>query len=127
MVHWNRQCREVTPQGEVAYSYDAGGRRLSMTLKNGAPGSQTTLPTISYTWDNAGDDPVAGDRADEITCNGTCCDLLVLCGFGIWTCGRLRLTRANRQCGAILQQSSRIDSVRRSADPHEDASLGHAQ
>ncbi|MFN9726216.1 RHS repeat-associated core domain-containing protein [Acidovorax sp.] len=49
----DRLIKEVTPQGEVNYTYDAADRRTSMTVKNGAPAAQTTQPTLSYTWDNA--------------------------------------------------------------------------
>ncbi|HEX4419064.1 MAG TPA: RHS repeat-associated core domain-containing protein [Kofleriaceae bacterium] len=45
--------QEVTPQGEVDYTYDSVGRRLSMTIKNGAPGAQTTQPTVTYGYDAA--------------------------------------------------------------------------
>jgi RHS repeat-associated protein len=42
---------EVTPQGEIDYTYDAGGRRTSMTIKNGPPGSQIAQPVITYSYD----------------------------------------------------------------------------
>jgi len=49
----DRLTAEVTPQGEVDYGYDNGGRRTSMTVKNGLPGAQVTQPTVTYTYDNA--------------------------------------------------------------------------
>ncbi|WP_140630132.1 kelch repeat-containing protein [Methylibium rhizosphaerae] len=49
----DRMTQEVTPQGEVNYTYDAAGRRTSMVVKNGTPGAQTAQPTITYGWDNA--------------------------------------------------------------------------
>lgn len=49
----DRMIREVTPQGEVNYTYDNAGRRTSMTIKNGATGAQVAQPTITYTYDNA--------------------------------------------------------------------------
>jgi RHS repeat-associated protein len=49
----DRLTQETTPQGEVNYTYDKGNRRKTMTVKNGAPGSQITRPKITYTWDNA--------------------------------------------------------------------------
>ncbi|MEK8033546.1 RHS repeat-associated core domain-containing protein [Ideonella sp. DXS29W] len=47
----DRLEQETTPQGEVNYTYDDGGRRETMQIKNGAPGSQVTRPLITYTWD----------------------------------------------------------------------------
>jgi len=44
---------ETTAQGEVAYTYDAAGRRASMTVKNGPAGNQTVQPTITYSYDDA--------------------------------------------------------------------------
>ena len=38
----DRLIREVTPQGEVNYTYDAGGRRLTMVLKNSGPWGQVS-------------------------------------------------------------------------------------
>jgi RHS repeat-associated protein len=55
----DRMISEVTPQGQVDYTYDNAGRRTSMTVTNGAPGEQTTQPTITYTYDN-------GDRLTGI-------------------------------------------------------------
>ncbi|HEX5685597.1 MAG TPA: RHS repeat-associated core domain-containing protein [Ideonella sp.] len=49
----DRLEQETTPQGEVNYTYDAGGRRETMRIKNGAPGSQVARPLITYTWDKA--------------------------------------------------------------------------
>jgi RHS repeat-associated protein len=49
----DRVSKVVTPQGEVNYTYDALGRRLTMVVKNGAPASQVTQPTVSYTYDKA--------------------------------------------------------------------------
>jgi RHS repeat-associated protein len=49
----DRIVSEVTPQGEVDYGYDSAGRRISMTIRNGAPGAQITQPTITYSYDNA--------------------------------------------------------------------------
>jgi RHS repeat-associated protein len=48
-----RLIKEVTPQGEVNYTYDTADRRVSMTVKNGAPAAQTAQPALCYTWDNA--------------------------------------------------------------------------
>ena len=45
--------KEVTPQGEVATTYDKGGRRTSMVVTNGPAGSKVVQPTISYAWDKA--------------------------------------------------------------------------
>lgn len=50
---FDRMIAEVTPQGEVDYTYDNGGRKTTMTIKNGAPGAQVAQPTITYTYDNA--------------------------------------------------------------------------
>jgi RHS repeat-associated protein len=44
---------EITPQGEVDYTYDAAGRRTSMTIKNGPPGAQLVQPAITYSYDSA--------------------------------------------------------------------------
>ena len=49
----DRMTQEVTPQGEVNYTYDKGGRKTTMTVKNGAPGAQTTQPAVTYGYDNA--------------------------------------------------------------------------
>lgn len=49
----DRETSEVTPQGEVDYTYDAGGRRTSMTIKNGPPGAQVAQPAITYSYDAA--------------------------------------------------------------------------
>jgi RHS repeat-associated protein len=52
----DRLTQETTPQGQSNYTYDAGGRRTSMTVKNLAVGSTTTYtaqPTITYTYDTA--------------------------------------------------------------------------
>jgi RHS repeat-associated protein len=48
--------QETTPQGQSNTTYDAAGRRTSMTVKNLAVGSTTTYtaqPTITYTYDTA--------------------------------------------------------------------------
>jgi RHS repeat-associated protein len=49
----DRLVSEVTPQGEVAYTYDNAGRRTGMTVKNGPPGNQVVQPTVTYTYDAA--------------------------------------------------------------------------
>jgi RHS repeat-associated protein len=49
----DRKVSEVTPQGEVDYTFDRAGRRTTMIIKNGPPGSQVVQPTITYTYDNA--------------------------------------------------------------------------
>jgi RHS repeat-associated protein len=49
----DRMTQETTPQGEVNYTYDKAGRRETMVVRNGAPGSQTKRPTITYVWDDA--------------------------------------------------------------------------
>jgi RHS repeat-associated protein len=49
----DRLVSEVTPQGEVAYTYDNAGRRTSMTVKNGPPGNQTLQPAVTYSYDDA--------------------------------------------------------------------------
>lgn len=41
----DRLTEEATTQGTVDYTYDAGGRRTTMTV--------TGQPAITYTWDNA--------------------------------------------------------------------------
>jgi RHS repeat-associated protein len=41
----DRVTQEVTPQGTVNYTYDAGGRRTSMSVSG--------QPTITYSWDSA--------------------------------------------------------------------------
>lgn len=55
----DRLVSEVTPQGEVDYTYDSAGRRTSMTIKNGPLGAQVAQPTITYTYD-------AADRLTDI-------------------------------------------------------------
>ncbi|MFP3757693.1 RHS repeat-associated core domain-containing protein [Cupriavidus sp. SIMBA_020] len=42
---FDRLTSETTPQGGVSYTYDAGGRRKTMTVAG--------QPTVSYTWDAA--------------------------------------------------------------------------
>lgn len=49
----DRMISEVTPQGQVDYTYDNAGRRTSMTVINGAPGAQITQPAVTYTYDSA--------------------------------------------------------------------------
>ena len=49
----DRRIREVTPQGEVDYTYDRGGRRTAVVIKNGPPGSQAVQPAITYAYDDA--------------------------------------------------------------------------
>jgi len=49
----DRMVSEITPQGEVDYTYDGAGRRTSMTIKNGPPGAQVMQPVVTYTYDNA--------------------------------------------------------------------------
>ncbi|MEK8031550.1 RHS repeat-associated core domain-containing protein, partial [Ideonella sp. DXS29W] len=49
----DQMTQEVTPQAEVNYTYDDGGRRLTMLVRNGAPGSQVDQPLVSYNWDDA--------------------------------------------------------------------------
>lgn len=51
--NFDQLIKEVTPQGEVNYTYDKAGRRSTMIVKNGAPGAQVAQPTVTYTWDNA--------------------------------------------------------------------------
>jgi YD repeat-containing protein len=41
----NRLTSETTPQGSVSYTYDAAGRRTSMTVFG--------QPTVNYSYDNA--------------------------------------------------------------------------
>ena len=41
----DRLTKETTQQGSVSYTYDAGGRRKSMTVAG--------QPTVSYSWDSA--------------------------------------------------------------------------
>jgi RHS repeat-associated protein len=53
---FDHMIQEVTPQGEVDYTYDAVDRRTSMTIKNG----DTVQPTITYSYD-------AADRLTTIT------------------------------------------------------------
>jgi RHS repeat-associated protein len=47
----DRLIKEVTPQGEVHYTYYPGGQPKTMIVRNGAPGAQTVQPTVTYTWD----------------------------------------------------------------------------
>lgn len=49
----DRMIAEITPQGEIDYTYDNAGRRVSMTIKNGPFGSQVVQPAITYTYDDA--------------------------------------------------------------------------
>ncbi|MEK8035060.1 RHS repeat-associated core domain-containing protein, partial [Ideonella sp. DXS29W] len=49
----DQMTQEVTPQAEVNYTYDDGGRRQTMFVRNGAPGSQVDQPLVTYTWDDA--------------------------------------------------------------------------
>ena len=49
----DRLTKEVTPQGEVAYTYDKGGRRTAMTVTNGPASAKVVQPKITYTWDKA--------------------------------------------------------------------------
>ncbi|MEO7730872.1 MAG: RHS repeat-associated core domain-containing protein [Kofleriaceae bacterium] len=49
----DHKISEVTPQGEVRYTYDNAGLRTSLIIKNGAPGAQVAQPTITYTYDKA--------------------------------------------------------------------------
>ncbi|WP_374565585.1 RHS repeat domain-containing protein, partial [Ideonella sp.] len=49
----DQMTQEVTPQAEVNYTYDDGGRRQTMFVRNGAPGSQVDQPIVTYTWDDA--------------------------------------------------------------------------
>jgi RHS repeat-associated protein len=42
---WDQLLTETTPQGSVSYTYDAGGRRSTMTVQG--------QPPVSYTWDAA--------------------------------------------------------------------------
>jgi RHS repeat-associated protein len=50
----DRKISEVTPQGEVNYTYDNLGRRASMAIKNGPSGAQVVQPVITYSYDNIG-------------------------------------------------------------------------
>ena len=49
----NRMTSEVTEQGEVDYTYDNGGRRATMTVKNGPSTAQVVTQSLTYTFDNA--------------------------------------------------------------------------
>ena len=49
----NRMTSEVTEQGEVDYTYDNGGRRTGMTVKNGPSTAQVVTQSLAYTYDNA--------------------------------------------------------------------------
>ena len=49
----NRMTSEVTEQGEVDYTYDNGGRRATMTVKNGPSTAQVVTQSLIYTFDNA--------------------------------------------------------------------------
>lgn len=49
----DRLISEITPQGEVDYTYDSGGRRSSMAIKNGPPGAQIVQPLVAYSYDAA--------------------------------------------------------------------------
>ncbi len=49
----NRMTSEVTEQGEVDYTYDNGGRRTGMTIKNGPSTAQVVTQTLAYFYDNA--------------------------------------------------------------------------
>jgi RHS repeat-associated protein len=49
----NRMVREVTPLGQIDYTYDNAGRKTSMTITNGGLGAQVVQPTVTYSYDNA--------------------------------------------------------------------------
>ena len=49
----NRMTSEVTEQGEVDYTYDNGGRRATMTVKNGPSTAQVVTQSLTYTFDDA--------------------------------------------------------------------------
>lgn len=49
----NRMTSEVTEQGEVDYTYDNGGRRTGMTVKNGPNTAQVVTQSLTYTYDDA--------------------------------------------------------------------------
>jgi RHS repeat-associated protein len=59
----DRLTQETTPQGTVNYTYDAGGRRQTM--------SASGLPTVTYTWDNANRLTQIQQAADAINGNQT--------------------------------------------------------
>ena len=50
---FDHMIQEVTPQGEVDYTYDSTGRRTSMTIKNGPFNAQVIQPTVTYSYDAA--------------------------------------------------------------------------
>ena len=49
----NRMTSETTEQGEVDYTYDNGGRRKSMTIKNGPPTARVIAQAVNYGYDSA--------------------------------------------------------------------------
>lgn len=62
----DRLTGETTPQGSVAYTYDAAGRRLSMQ----ATDASGTEPLISYSWDNGGRLDAITQGTGTVSCNG---------------------------------------------------------
>jgi RHS repeat-associated protein len=55
----NRMTSEVTEQGEVDYTYDNGGRRTTMVVKNGPSTARVIAQSVAYTYD-------AADRLTQI-------------------------------------------------------------
>lgn len=49
----NRMTSEATEQGEVDYTYDNGGRRTGMTVKNGPSTARVIAQAVSYGYDGA--------------------------------------------------------------------------
>ncbi len=96
----DRLTSETTPQGVVSYTYDAGGRRSTMTVQG--------QPTVHYTWDDG--NHLKQIQQDAGAANGNAIQTV---GFDYDTLGRLgRVTYSNGITATYdYTNASRVKSI----------------